>query len=164
MDNTSLSPQFLLASSQQPYDVEAKEEAQTSSFTSFSDETYRRFKSLLTSIYAGITLDARCQLLPSTDCRRGTVRYIGPVPEIPSGSSGTGGIWVGIELDEPTGKNDGSITNTKQDSDDGTDKEASRSSRYFQCRPKCGVFVRPERLEIGDFAMLDELGENMEEM
>ena len=112
----------------------------------------------------GITLNARCRLLPSTDARRGTVRYIGPVPEIPSGISGTGGPWVGIELDEPTGKNDGSIGRVKQDSD-GTDEKASQSnSRYFQCRPKYGVFVRPNRLDIGDFAVLDELGEDMEEM
>lgn len=49
-------------------------------------------------------------------------------------------------LDEPTGKNDGSV----------------KAKRYFQCSNNCGVFVRPERVETGDFPVLDELGEDDE--
>ncbi|KAF9357911.1 hypothetical protein BGX26_002849 [Mortierella sp. AD094] len=35
------------------------------------------------------------------------------------------GVWAGIELDTPTGKNDGSVNGVA----------------YFTCRPKCGIFV-----------------------
>ena len=93
----------------------------------------------------------RCQLLPaSTDARRGTVKFVGPVPEIPGGA----GPWVGVALDEPTGKNDGSIT----------DKNTGKTKRYFECGRGCGVFVRPERVEVGAFEVVDEFAEEMEEM
>jgi tubulin-folding cofactor B len=101
----------------------------------------------------GITLNARCQLLPgNTDGRRGVVLHIGAVPEIPGGA----GPWIGIALDEPTGKNDGSIT----------DKATGEKRVYFECKPKHGVFVRPERVEVGAFPSLDDElgGSDMEEM
>lgn len=89
-----------------------------------------------------IKLSARCRLLPDSDHRRGTVNFIGDIPEIPGV-----GAWIGIELDEPTGKNDGSVKGT----------------RYFECKTNYGVFVKPERVEIGDFAVLDELADDDEE-
>lgn len=49
-----------------------------------------------------------------------------------------GAPWVGIALDEPFGKNDGSVN----------------GEILFKCKSKHGIFVRPERLEIGDFAEL----------
>ena len=89
-----------------------------------------------------IKLDARCRLLPDSDHRRGAVRFIGDISEIPGV-----GAWVGVQLDEPTGKNDGSVKGT----------------RYFSCAANCGVFVRPERVEVGDFPVLDELADNDDE-
>lgn len=92
----------------------------------------------------GLTLHSRCRLLPATtDSRRGSVAFVGPVPGIP----GTAGPWIGVVLDEPTGKNDGSVKGT----------------RYFSCAQNCGVFVRPERVEVGDFPPLG-LEEDMEEL
>lgn len=87
----------------------------------------------------GIKPSLRCRILPSTDHRRGTVAFVGAVPEIPGV-----GAWVGVVLDEPTGKNNGSVNGTE----------------YFKCAPNCGVFLRAERVEVGDFPELgldDEL-------
>ncbi|KAF8544490.1 CAP Gly-rich domain-containing protein [Trichophaea hybrida] len=89
----------------------------------------------------GIEVGKRCRV-GGEGGRRGTVRFVGVVPEIPNG-----GLWVGFESDEPTGKNDGSV--------------AGKS--YFSCKPKHGSFVRPERVEVGDFPEVDDL-EDLEEM
>ncbi|KAF2118982.1 CAP Gly-rich domain-containing protein [Lophiotrema nucula] len=91
----------------------------------------------------GLTLSSRVRLLPESDARRGTVSYIGPVPEIPGL-----GAWIGVTLDEPTGKNDGSV----------------KGKKYFECANNSGVFVRPERCEAGDFPPLDLGDEDMEEL
>ncbi|KAF9438542.1 Kinesin protein 1B [Entomortierella beljakovae] len=53
----------------------------------------------------------------------GILRFIGPT-EFKSGT------WAGIELDTPTGKNDGSVGEVV----------------YFQCRPKYGIFVLAGKL------------------
>ncbi|KAF1831068.1 tubulin-specific chaperone-like protein B [Decorospora gaudefroyi] len=90
----------------------------------------------------GLFVSARVRLLPESDARRGTISYIGLVPEIPGI-----GVWVGVALDEPTGKNDGTI----------------KGKRYFECGPNYGVFVRPERCEAGDFPILN-MDEDMEEL
>ncbi|KAB7500910.1 Tubulin-specific chaperone B, partial [Armadillidium nasatum] len=53
----------------------------------------------------------------------GVVAYVGP-------TDFAQGTWVGIELDVPMGKNDGCVNGV----------------RYFSCRPKCGMFVRPDKV------------------
>ncbi|OJJ06408.1 hypothetical protein ASPVEDRAFT_32709 [Aspergillus versicolor CBS 583.65] len=108
-----------------------------------------------------ISVSKRAIILPSTPphVRRGTVRFVGPVPVIPHPGVDMGKvdpstplpIWVGIELDEPTGKNDGSVN----------------GKRYFTCPNKTGVFVKPEKVEVGDFPPLgfdDDLDGDMEEI
>ena len=42
------------------------------------------------------------------------------------------GTWVGVELDTADGKHDGSVNGT----------------RYFECRPGHGLFVRPEAVRL----------------
>ncbi|KAJ4307137.1 hypothetical protein N0V88_000514 [Collariella sp. IMI 366227] len=91
----------------------------------------------------GIAVGKRCRLRED-DTRRGEIKYVGNVKEIPGL-----GAWVGIQLDEPVGKNDGSVGGT----------------RYWgeESGVKRGVFVRPERVEVGDYPVLDDL-EDMEEI
>ena len=60
----------------------------------------------------------------------GVVAYIGNTDFAP-------GIWVGIILDEPKGKNDGSV----------------QGKSYFECADKHGMFVRQSQL-----ALIADLG------
>lgn len=53
----------------------------------------------------------------------GVVQFIGTVHF-------ASGIWIGVELDNPEGKNDGSVNGT----------------RYFKCRSRHGIFVRHDKL------------------
>merc|ERR1719219_2905377 len=77
----------------------------------------------------GIVEGARAEItVQGSGKRRGTVRFVGPVHFQP-------GTWVGIQYDEPTGKNDGSVGET----------------RYFTCQEKYGGFVRPAAVLVGDF-------------
>lgn len=69
----------------------------------------------------------RCQVFPGD--RLGTVRYVGQVPELKLG------WWIGIQYDEPQGKNDGT----------------AKGKRYFECPANYGGFVRPEQVTVGDF-------------
>jgi len=65
------------------------------------------------------------KLLKKEEDTFGTIRFIGDV-EFATGT------WVGIELDKPSGKNDGSV----------------KGFRYFQCEPLFGSFVRPDAVEL----------------
>ncbi|KAH8401746.1 hypothetical protein KR009_007617, partial [Drosophila setifemur] len=62
----------------------------------------------------------------------GVIRFVGTTEFQP-------GAWIGVELDVPTGKNDGSV----------------KGIQYFQCKPKHGMFVRSDKL------MLDKRGKAM---
>ncbi|KAJ3104910.1 hypothetical protein HDU97_008768 [Phlyctochytrium planicorne] len=61
---------------------------------------------------------------PSNPSLAGTVRYLGE-------TAFAAGNWVGIELDTPNGKNDGSV----------------QGQRYFDCEPLYGVFVRSSQIK-----------------
>ncbi|KAM3594286.1 uncharacterized protein V6R79_005089 [Siganus canaliculatus] len=56
--------------------------------------------------------------------RTGVVQFYGKTSFAP-------GLWLGIKLDKPTGKNDGSVGGV----------------RYFSCPPKHGVFAPPSRVQ-----------------
>ncbi|OAL36551.1 hypothetical protein AYO20_04167 [Fonsecaea nubica] len=109
----------------------------------------------------GITLGLRCRV-GRDDGRRGTVRYAGEIPGL-GGQREEGCLWVGVELDEPVGKNDGSVQVELEEEEGG--KRAQETKRVFECADKYGVFVRPEKVEVGDFPPLNDLlDEDMEEI
>ncbi|KAK9473568.1 CAP Gly-rich domain-containing protein [Dipodascopsis tothii] len=84
----------------------------------------------------GVVVGARCR----TGDRRGTVRYVGRVPELPRAPvPEDDDIWVGVEFDEPVGRGDG----------------RAGGRRVYACRPSHGSFLRPGAVEIGDFAEED---------
>ncbi|KAI4189981.1 MAG: hypothetical protein L6R41_001089 [Letrouitia leprolyta] len=111
-----------------------------------SDSKEKKVADLWKEIEIGkIVVGARCILRPSTT-RRGSVAYIGPIHEIPGN-----GPWVGVKLDEPVGKNDGT----------------AGGKRYFHCEAQYGVFVRPEKIQVGDWKELgleDDDDEEEEEL
>jgi hypothetical protein len=57
--------------------------------------------------------------------KRGYVRYIGL-------TKFAAGIWIGVELEEPHGKNDGAL----------------KGVRYFKCPENKGVFVKADKLTL----------------
>ncbi|XP_039444480.1 kinesin-like protein KIF13B isoform X3 [Culex pipiens pallens] len=65
----------------------------------------------------------------------GVISFVG-------GTHFQGGTWIGVELDTPTGKNDGTV----------------QGIQYFSCRPKHGIFVRVDKL------ILDKRGRAMREL
>ncbi|QVM05758.1 hypothetical protein D8B26_000467 [Coccidioides posadasii str. Silveira] len=60
------------------------------------------------------------QVISLPDRRRAIIRFIGATHFAP-------GEWIGIELEEPTGKNDGAV----------------QGERYFDCEQNYGMFIRP---------------------
>ncbi|XP_046978031.1 tubulin-folding cofactor B [Vanessa cardui] len=76
-----------------------------------------------------VLVGARCEVrVPAQGTRRATVRYNGPLEN-------ARGLWIGVQYDEPRGKNDGSVN----------------GKRYFTCPPKYGGFVKPMYVTVGDF-------------
>lgn len=69
------------------------------------------------------------QKLKASDGKEGTVRYIGPLHF-------TDGEWIGLELAEPLGKNNGTV----------------RGETYFSCRENHGIFYKAS----ADFEIIEE--------
>ncbi|XP_070776492.1 CAP-Gly domain-containing linker protein 4 isoform X4 [Enoplosus armatus] len=68
--------------------------------------------------------------------RTGVVQFCGKTSFAP-------GLWLGIKLDKPSGKNDGSVGGV----------------RYFSCPPKHGVFAPPSRVQSRIHGSVDCLSE-----
>ena len=77
------------------------------------------------------TVGSRIETLE--DGFRGEVKYVGKIPDMGLG------YFVGVKLDEPCGKNNGSFNGVS----------------YFQCPNKYGMFLRPSEIIVGDFPELD---------
>jgi len=75
---------------------------------------------------AGMKVGMRCQVREGA--KRGEVMHVGK-------TLFAAGWWIGIKYDEPLGKNDGTV----------------KGKSYFTCMPKYGGFVRPDKVECGDF-------------
>ena len=67
----------------------------------------------------------------------GILRYIGDVDFAE-------GIWLGVELRTPKGKNDGTVQGRK----------------YFSCKPNHGLIVRPSKVTVRGINGAKLLGEN----
>ncbi len=96
-----------------------------------------------------IPVGSRCEVDLGEMKTRGSVRFVGPK----SFGNGSGG-WVGVEYDEPVGKNDGRCVWTALESYLRCANHRDYSvngERYFSCRMKYGGFVRPEKVKVGDF-------------
>ncbi|KAL4137978.1 hypothetical protein PRIC2_001487 [Phytophthora ramorum] len=72
---------------------------------------------------AGFNLDVGDRVCIPDKELFGFVRFLGEIV-------GVKGVWVGVELDEAYGKNDGSV----------------KGRYYFRCQPKHGVFARPHQV------------------
>lgn len=65
------------------------------------------------------------QVIRLADGRNAIIRFVGETAFAP-------GVWVGVELDDGTGKNDGSV----------------QGERYFDCDMGNGMFVRPAAVAV----------------
>ena len=85
---------------------------------------------------AGIEVGMRCQVMPGK--RRGEVKFVGDIAELKDGP------WVGVQLDEPLGINDGKV----------------KGRQVFECPDKFGSFVRGKNVKVGDFPVKDLMDES----
>lgn len=81
----------------------------------------------------GINVGDRCEVQPGA--RRGTVRWVGESEVLKLG------YWVGVQLDEPLGMNNGTI----------------KGRQLFECGENFGSMVRGKNCVVGDFPEVDLL-------
>ena len=81
----------------------------------------------------------------ANDGRRGVVKFVGDVMELPGDDRGAVRTFIGVEFNRPTGQNDGMI--------DG--------KRYFDGRPGHCSFMRPAKLLIVKSSSGDDLSTNV---
>ena len=84
-----------------------------------------------------LEIGKRCRVISILGERRGTVRFVGKIPSLDDD------LWVGVQFDEPVGKNDGSLDGVK----------------YFDSKQNHGSFVKPKSVEAGDFPPLGTLSD-----
>ncbi|XP_014223669.1 restin homolog isoform X2 [Trichogramma pretiosum] len=77
----------------------------------------------ISSVSQKLQLGERVIVSSSQGSKMGVLRYMGQTDFAP-------GEWCGVELDDPVGKNDGSIND----------------KRYFECRPNHGLFAPPNKV------------------
>lgn len=90
-----------------------------------------------------IQVGNRVQIFPGE--KRGTAKFVGrELKDLPAG------WWVGVEFDEPVGKNDGLV----------------KGVRYFSCEMGYGGLARPSNVTVGDFKKMEDeldLGDDSED-
>ena len=90
-----------------------------------------------------VEVGSRCEVHPGG--RRGIVKFVGEFKDVRKEINK--GYWVGVQLDEPLGKSDGSV----------------KGHRYFECAPKYACFARPDKVTCGDFPEIDEFASDSDE-
>lgn len=95
-----------------------------------------------------IAVGKRCELRSSASStglranikRYGEIAFVGSVEGLPEGE------WVGVRLDKPLGKSDGTVNGT----------------RFFDCKPLHGAFVRREKVNtVGEFPVFASQAESL---
>jgi tubulin-folding cofactor B len=103
----------------------------------------------LESVQDRVKVDMRCECFPGG--RRGAVKYVGYFGNgprtYPDGYVEPAQVWVGVQFDEPVGKNDGSF----------------KGKRYFTCEKSYGGFLKPDFVRVGDFPEKDPFASDNEE-
>ncbi|WVQ98654.1 hypothetical protein IAU59_005785 [Kwoniella sp. CBS 9459] len=119
----------------------------SASSSSGPETSSQPFPTSMDEVDPSMKVGARCEVSHGTGGtdglgKRGTVRFVGVA------AIGKGGVWVGVELDEPLGKSDGEV----------------EGKRYFQCPSRHATFVRPDKITIGDFPEEDLFASDEDEI
>jgi len=94
-----------------------------------------------TSTAKEMKVGMRCECGSKEMPKRGVVKYIGKL----QGHEDI--IWIGVHLDEPYGKHDGTF----------------KKRRYFEAPDKYGLFCKAHNIQVGDFPMIDEFDDSSDD-